>query len=178
MNADRLTPKLLNTLEGMAFRYAGGNRHVADDIFSEMLEAIAHMDDEETRQRILTKARWVALSHLKAERIYAHYVGTECEAAVTEPDDERDEEPEDADCVFADRFDVEHYDEQLELAASIELVIDTLEVTDQKIVRLLKDGFQPAEIARKLDVSRSAVSQRMTRIALTFAAAGFAPASL
>ncbi len=173
MNEARLTPQLMNQIQRMASRF-GRDPMDADDILSEILEAIFRLcSDSDSNSRILTKARWIALSHKKTERIYTKYVGVETDATAALNDDEEEIELD-----FTDELTPEMEAEHLEMAAALEEAISTLDVTDQKIVRLLKDGFQPADIARKMAVSRSAISQRMSRIASIFASAGFSPAGI
>ncbi len=174
MNADRLTPRLLKHLQHIAAHF-GRDRMEADDIYGEMLEAIVRLSsDEDSNSRILTRARWIALSHVKAQRIYTKHVGPQSDAEVSFIENDEEE----VECLFADETTPEQEAEDLEKVAALEIAIATLDTTDQRIVRLLKDGFQPVDIARKLDVSRSAISQRMTRIARQLAAAGFTPASM
>jgi len=169
VNADLISPKMMTRLTEIAHQY-GRDPMDADDILSEILEAISRLSsDDDSASRIFTKARWVALSHVRSERVYTKYVGSQSEAEVSY--EEGDEE--DVEVLFSDSLTPEVEAEHLEMAAALEVAIDSLDVTDQKIVRLLKDGFLPADIAKKLNVSRSAISQRMAKIAKQFAAFGF-----
>ncbi len=169
MNADRLSPRMMQRLTEIAHQY-GRDAMDADDILSEILEALTRLNaDDDSPARIFTKARWVALSHVRAERVYTKYVGSQSEAEVSFVEDDEEE----VEVHFSDSVSPEQEVEQLEMAAALESAINSLpDVTDQKIVRLMKDGYLPADIAKKLDVSRSAISQRMAKIAKQFAAFG------
>ncbi len=173
MNADRLTTRTMARLQGIANEFARDPMD-ADDIMSEILEALARLSsDEDSNSRIFTKARWIALHHVRDEHIYDKYVGAQSEAEVahaSNADDERD----DVDVLFIESVTPETVVEQQQEADALELAIGSLDITDQKIVKLLQAGFAAAEIAKKMAVSRSAVSQRMTKIARRFTAMGFA----
>ncbi len=170
MNADRLSPKMMHRLNEIAHQY-GRDAMDADDILSEILEALTRLSsDDDSPSRIFTKARWVALSHVRSERVYTKYVGSQSEAEVSFVEDDEEE----VEVHFADSLTPEQEVEHLEMAAALEAAINALpDDTDQKIVRLLKDGYLPADIAKKLDVSRSAISQRMAKIAKQFTLFGF-----
>lgn len=168
MNEHRFTPDLYRHIREIAASF-GRDPMDTDDICSEILEKIWLLSsDEDSRSRILTRARWVALNHVRDNARYGEHLATEDELRTFLADDKDEDETDE---LFQETVTPEDHLLAAERKADIKALVHTLSATDQSIVRLLKDGFQPTEIASKMAVSRSAISQRMSDIALRFAGA-------
>lgn len=142
----------------------------AEEIFSHVTEyLLTHMRPDDGESRYIATAHLAAKSQLGKERTYSFYVGGEDEISTSD---------EDAFEFLATDQPMSLEDEliQREQVKDIQAVIATLSPENQQIVRMLHAGKRPAEIARKLGVTRSAVSIRLDRIEEKFRTAGLVPA--
>lgn len=111
---------------------------------------------EQTDSFILSRCSWDGRNKAQSGRTYSKF---------NEPEDigfellsDRSAGPEDE-------------AETRELMAGLKNAIERLGVKDREIIALLVIDCSPADIARKLGVSRSAISQRLQRIRTTLAGA-------
>jgi RNA polymerase sigma factor (sigma-70 family) len=137
----------------------------ADDIFSEMVEAILnHCEPDFSDAKILTKAKWVAYDHVNSVRIYTKYIGDANDLPV-HSDDDPETYDVDFEQVTATYFpNPEQAVIEREEAAELFRAVSQLSPTLQLIVSLLSKGYKPVEIADKMGISKSAVSQNISRI--------------
>ncbi len=96
-------------------------------------------------------ARWVALNHGRNEHIYTNYVGSQLERELRHQEDD----DEDNDFVSPDDISPEHMIERQRANQDLEAAFASLDATDQQVIRMLKQGFIPAEIAKSMNVSRA-----------------------
>ena len=158
---EALSPRLTQ----IAKQYAS-DPMAADDIFQHMVECILKQaDPADSNSRILTLAQWRARNYIQSEKVYLTYVSDE---GVLQGQGDGDEEQESAFDTYQAPDQSAHGVEDdvldAEIAAQLQKLIDQLPVENQRLVTLLKAGNTPAEIARKLGVSRSAISQRIKQI--------------
>jgi RNA polymerase sigma factor (sigma-70 family) len=160
--------QILPQIANVAKLFANGDQHTADDIASEAIAYICERGfQNETPAFILQQVKWQALAHVDRATAYTKYVGS-IETATATSDDEEEldwteyvcdlsESPED---IVADR----------EQSSQLEQAVARLDAKAQVIIALLRNGHSFAEIANKLGVSRSAVSQKMNTIQNTLSA--------
>lgn len=169
-----LSNTTIKALQSIARRYAQDGME-ADDLFSEITEGVlTSCKPDDSQARIVTKARWIALSHLRTNRVYSKYVGSQYDLECNLSKSDDGEQYEVDELFMADELSPEDQLTEMELAAALEVAISQLSPTDQKIARMLRDGLQPVDIAKALDVSRSAISQRINKLAVSLS--GFAMA--
>lgn len=144
----------------------------ADDIFSEIVEAIlTKCEPDFSDAKILTKAKWVAYDHVNSVRIYTKYVGDE--STLKHQADDNDLETYE---VNIEQVSVNYYpnpeDAMIasEEADELAFAVSQLSPTLQLVVSLLRKGYKPVEISQKMGVSKSAVTQNISRISRQLAA--------
>ncbi|MDD2922163.1 MAG: sigma-70 family RNA polymerase sigma factor [Anaerolineales bacterium] len=138
--------------------------HEAGDIYSYICEKLLQQaDPTDSDSRILTTARRRAKDYLTIEDTYNMYIGDEEEIGGTPKKD--DEEVADAFETFksgsSSLEDTIIEDEERE---SITCAISRLSEDNRKVIAMLADGKNQAEIAKELKVSRAAVTIRMNLV--------------
>lgn len=152
-----LEPKL----RAIASRF-GKDEMDTDDVYSEILEGILMTCEPEfSDAMIVTKAKWIALDHINAYNTYGKYVSTE-EAAAT--GQQPNEDGIDFDIIDLSSGNPESILVEKETWTKVKRNFELLSPTLQTIIALLAKGYRPVEIAEKMDVSKSAVSQNINRI--------------
>ena len=146
--------------------------HDAQDIYQAICEYILkYSSPTDSDSKILTMAKWAAQNHIRNQGVYNFYVGEESDLSHTEDEDDADADTWE---FIADRDarTPTEIAEQRETRKLIEAAIAELEPRYAKVVTLMLDGYSPAEISRKMGISRAAISQRMDRIRGTFTMVG------
>lgn len=143
----------------------------ADDIFSEIVEAIlTKCDPGFSDAKILTKAKWVACDHTKSIRTYNKYIDDES-AFIAAPEGDLENCEADFEQISANIYPnpedaIIACEEADELALAISEFSPTLHLT----FSLLRKGYKLVEIAQKMGISKSAVSQNVFKISRKLAA--------
>jgi RNA polymerase sigma factor (sigma-70 family) len=134
--------------------------HEADDLYSRMVEHIlCNAKSDESPALLLQRANWIAYDFIQKTRTYNHRVDT----------------VEDVETV-ASASSVEDAIVASEVSEELKSVIEQLSPEYQQVVRLLSIGLSQREIARCLNVSEQAISQKVKRIGSTMMQMGFSPA--
>lgn len=167
---------LAPTLKRISARYAT-NEYDADDIYQEIIEKILKTCKEtDTTSYLCQLATWTARNLVNAERIYMRYVTT-----VTD-DDSGDEEILDISEIFIDQNSVTpedrliEYETSKELAVLLSRVLDQLDDTNRSIVGMLMQGKTHQTIADTLNLTRTAISNRVRSMRGAFQMVGLSPA--
>ncbi len=157
-NGERIA-SLENRLRLIAARYGLDNMQ-ADDIYGyiveKLLTSIQPGDDD---GRILTMAKSRARDYIIREEHYTYYADVE-DAIAASPEE---------DCDVFERFvsQAANPEDELilrEMSTQIAEAIANLSPENQQIVFMLADGVRPAEIARRMGISKPAVLFRMQTI--------------
>lgn len=155
---ERLTPKL----QAIAWRVADtGSRYEPEDVYQDMTLALVEQSDQEPAfleqkdNYILSLCSWRGRNKAQSKRTYDKY--NQPENFGFELISDRTAGPEEA-------------IEMGEMFATLKNAIERLSVKDREILSLLVIDCTPAEISRKLGVTRSAISQRLSRIRRTLTA--------
>jgi RNA polymerase sigma factor (sigma-70 family) len=138
----------------------------ADDIFQHMAECILKQaDPTDSNSRILTLATWRARNFVESEQVYLTYVSDE---GVLQGQGDGDEEQDSPfDTYQAPDQSVHGLESEVieaEVSKQLQDLIAKLPTENKRLISLLSAGEKPADIARKLGVSRSAISQRLKSI--------------
>lgn len=155
----RLYPKLQGIARRVADTAAG---YEPEDVYQDMTLALVEREKQEPtflEQKdayILSHCSWNGRHKAAAGRVYGKY--NEPENLKYELVSDKAAGPEDE-------------AETRELLAGLKNVIEGLSLKDKKILSLLMIDYSPADIARRLNVSRSAICQRLQRIRKTLASA-------
>jgi RNA polymerase sigma factor (sigma-70 family) len=169
---------LAPTLKRIAARYAT-NEFDADDIYQGIIEkVIKTCTPTDTKSYICQLATWTARNIVKAERIYLRYV--------TVVDDKESDEGETLD--FTEIFssqDALTPEEMLiesetyrEMDAILAFILPQLDDTNRSIIGMLRQHMTHQAIADMLDMTRTAVSNRVQKMRGVFQMAGLTPAFL
>jgi RNA polymerase sigma factor (sigma-70 family) len=157
------TENVLKTVERLSPRLQAIAWHVADelagyrpeDAYQDMLLTLteqARREPDFLEQKdayILSKCSWEIRNKAESGRVYGKYVESEGEEFE----------------LLSDKMPgPEQAVEARELITSLRRVVDGLPVKDKMIVSLLVIDCTPAEIARRLKVSRSAICQRLQHV--------------
>lgn len=134
----------------------------ADDIFQHMVESILReAKGTDSKSRILTLATWRARNFIAGEQVYNGYVSDQSVLA-GKLDNGEEEDPFET---FQGFQECDHNTEQAvidkETTGQLQDLIKSLPLENRRLICLLQAGNDPAAIARKLGVSRSAICQRM-----------------
>jgi len=157
-NGERIA-SLENRLRLIAARYGRDNMQT-DDIYGyiveQLLTSIQPGDDD---GRILTMAKSRARDYIVREEHYTYYADVE-DSIATAPEE---------DCDVFERFVSQAANPEQEvilreMSAQIAETIASLSPENQQIVFMLADGVRPAEIARRMGISKPAVLFRMQTI--------------
>jgi len=128
----------------------------ADDIYSEMVEAILRKcKPEDTDGFLMQCANWTAQAYVAKRVSYGEYV--------QDLDIDEDEAEAAGFKVVATRT-IEDTLVQRETLKMFEKVIKSLPAENQKVVALLSVGMNQREIAKELKVSEQTISERMKKI--------------
>lgn len=143
-------------LWGIAFGFSQGNTHEADDIYSEIVEAIlTKCEPDDTDAFLMQCGRWTAQAYVAKNVAYNEYVG--------EIDIDEEEAAAAGFTIVASRT-VEDALIQREMFVQFEAVIKSLPAENQKVIALLSVGMNQREIAGELNVSEQTISERMKKI--------------
>jgi len=157
-NGERII-SLENRLRLIAARYGRDNMQT-DDIYGYIVEQLlTRIQPGDDDGRILTMAKSRARDYIIREEHYTYYADVE-DSIATSPEE---------DCDVFERFisqAVNPEDELVlrEMSAQIAEAIANLSPENQQIVYMLADGVRPAEIARRMGISKPAVLFRMQTI--------------
>ena len=154
---EKLEPKLLALAKGYA-----RTAFEADDIHSEIvLEIVKRSSPTDSDARILTVAKWAFYHMNEKNTTYTKYVGTE-DALAFNAEDEQDADP--FEYYMADSGNNEDAAMRNQQAADLQEALESLSAESQQLVRLLEQGYKPAEIAKKMKVSAPAISLRIDQL--------------
>ncbi len=152
--------KLEPQLRAKAFRYTSDPIE-ADDLYSAMVEDILTKSaPTDSTSRILGRAEWTASEYIQRTRTYNYRV----------------EASEDDSLVFVGVTSAEDEIVERETSDAMKAVIAQLPADYQQVVGFLAIGLIQREIARKLEISEQAVSQKVKRIGAQMISLGFSPA--
>jgi RNA polymerase sigma factor (sigma-70 family) len=140
----------------------------ADDIYSYVIELmLAQSNPADSNSKLLTFARWKAIAYRALQNTYNKNVAEEAEISTgTDEDDTVELTWETFRC---EQQSVEDQVVEKEELAAIRNIVDTMSPENQKIVKMIARGDSPAEISRIMNVSRSAISQRIAAMTSAFA---------
>jgi RNA polymerase sigma factor (sigma-70 family) len=137
----------------------------ADDIFQHMAECILKQaDPTDSNSRILTLAQWRARNFVETEKTYLTYVSDEGVLQGQSDEDDQDSAFDTYQAPDQSAHGVENSVVNAEIGEQLRDLIARLPVENQRLISLLAAGEKPAEIARTLGVSRSAICQRLQSI--------------
>jgi RNA polymerase sigma factor (sigma-70 family) len=165
------------TLKKIAARYAT-DKIDADDIYQGIVEKVLKTcSPEDTKSYICQLATWTARNIVNAELIYMRYVTTVKGEETGEEDETLDisEIFVDSNAVSPEDHLIE-YETSNELAEILSTVIDDLDDTNRTIIGMLMQGKTHQAIADALDLTRTAISNRVRGMRGTFQMAGISPA--
>lgn len=134
--------------------------HTADDLYSRMVEDIlTHSEASDTPGMLIQRAKWVAYDFIQKSRTYNHRVDTVEEVET-----------------LSSPVTVEDEIIKQEVSAELQAVIAQLPAEYQQVVSLLTLGLTQRQIAKRLNVTEQAVSQKIKRVGSKMVALGFQPA--
>lgn len=159
-----ITPELKAAINNIAAKYG----HLAEDVASHVtLEVLLHMiEDASFRKQRLGYQRqwckWTAAKYYRELATYDNYVSGEDAVSALSLDggeeilfdelvSKKEPTPEKM-CIWQETLD------------AVQDALFQLPVTQERIARLLIDGHEPGEIARKMDMSPSHVSHTTKRM--------------
>lgn len=154
---------ILPKVKQVALSFSNGDPCRGDDIFSQAcLYIVGRGFENEKPAFILKQVAWQAYAYCDSEKAYNRRVDTiKANSVVDRAGDDIYDYTE----VLADNStSVEDQIAEREQAEAIAEAVEALDPKAQQMIRLLRQGHSFAEIAAKLDVSRSAVSQKMDTI--------------
>jgi RNA polymerase sigma factor (sigma-70 family) len=159
--------ELTATLQNIAWRYSSPEVS-ADDIYQGIVEKILKScEPTDTRSFICQCATWHAKNMLMSERIYNKYILPSSEETI------EDEESYDIiDLAVSTEPDPEEWILRKERVASINEIILNAQEKNRNILVSLSQGETHQEIADRLKVSRSAVTNRVRDLRGAFCVAG------
>lgn len=133
----------------------------ADDLYSAMVESIlTKSNPTDSTSLILGRADWAAHEYIQRARTYNYRV----------------EASEDESTVFAGSLSTEDELVERETSDSMRNIIAQLPTDYQQVVSFLAVGLTQREIAKKLEISEQAVSQKVKRIGSQMMSLGLSPA--
>jgi RNA polymerase sigma factor (sigma-70 family) len=169
---------LSTPLHQIAAKYATSEVD-AQDIYQCIIEkALKTCSPSDTKSYICQLATWTARNMANSERIYLRYV------TVIDDRESDDEEALDFAEIFADSSAPTPEDMLIENEACAEFrrnlvhVFNRLDTTNQRIVLMLARKVTHDRIADSLDITRTAVSNRVRKLRGIFQMAGLTPAML
>lgn len=133
----------------------------ADDVYGVMVEAIlTKSDPTDSAARMLGRADWAATEYLHKKQTY----------------DYRVESSDDDSSAFMTKTSAEDELVERETSKDMRNIIAQLPTDYQQVVSFLAVGLTQREIAKKLEISEQAVSQKVKRIGTQMMNLGLSPA--
>jgi len=139
------------------------DQHEAQDIYQAMAEALlTKSSPEDSKSRLLTRARWAALHYVEAQAVYSFYVGSEDD--LTGKADSDDDEADAFELYAPVQQNPEDMVIEREAQASIVAAVKALPAKFQQIVSLISIGYSQREIAAEIGTSEQNVSYMVKRM--------------
>ncbi len=138
-----------------------GDQTEAEDVYAAMVEGLLTKSlPTDSRARMFTRAKWEAMQYIQRSRTYSFNV-----------DSVPDESP-----VLSSQLSVEDELVERETSEAMRNIIEQLPTDYQQVVSFLAVGLTQREIAKKLEISEQAVSQKVKRIGSQMMSLGLSPA--
>lgn len=170
MNIESRITQLLPVFQAIARDFANGDEDKADDILQHICTVVlTNGRPDQTDAELRQLARWRAHHYIRNERtVAAHILDCYTWQIGEDIEDENDEFPVPSDMPTPEAAII-----WKETNERLQEIISRLPVRHQRLVGLLRSGYTPATISRKMGVSRAAISKSMREIQGAFVAAGF-----